>query len=171
MPSQGSFNVGEGSQAGSLAEDEEEDEFFDAEEGPATPRTPSRAARRSSGGGSSASASGSTGPGASSGTGTAAGGGEAAADALRPASVSGNPQGDLVRLCFVRIVPTSSRYTGTDVELVLQLSSLVFYCHRPTVAALMVFGTDLGAISSQLAGPAAPEAPAEVSSSCVRVGV
>ena len=46
------------------------------------------------------------------------------------------------------------RYTGVDVELSLQLSTLLFFCHRPTVAALMVLGTDLAAITALLAGPA-----------------
>jgi hypothetical protein len=55
------------------------------------------------------------------------------------------------------VVSLSARYTGVDVELSLQLSTLLFFCHRPTVAALMVLGTDLGAITTLLAGPAAAQ--------------
>lgn len=64
-------------------------------------------------------------------------------------------QQELVRLLFARYNPTSPNYTGLDVEVMLRLSTLVFYCNRPTVAALMVFGADLGAVNSLLAAPAA----------------
>lgn len=64
-------------------------------------------------------------------------------------------QQELVRLLFARYNPASTNYTGLDVEVTLRLSTLVFYCNRPTVAALMVFGTDLGAVNTLLAGPAA----------------
>jgi hypothetical protein len=64
-------------------------------------------------------------------------------------------QQELVRLLFARYNPLSTNYTGLDVEVTLRLSTLVFYCNRPTVAALMVFGTDLGAVNALLAGPAA----------------
>lgn len=63
-------------------------------------------------------------------------------------------KGELVRLLFARYNPSSTNYTGLDVEVVLRLSTLVFYCNRPTVAALMVFGTDLGAVNTLLAAPA-----------------
>jgi hypothetical protein len=61
---------------------------------------------------------------------------------------------ELVRLLFARYDPSSSNYSGLDVEVVLRLSTLVFYCNRPTVAALMVLGTDLSAINTLLAAPA-----------------
>lgn len=67
----------------------------------------------------------------------------------------GSEQQELVRLLFAKYNPTSSNYTGLDVEVVLRLSTLVFYCNRPTVAALMVFGTDLGAVNALLAAPSA----------------
>jgi hypothetical protein len=65
-----------------------------------------------------------------------------------------NGQQELVRLLFAKYNPTSTNYTGLDVDVVLRLSTLVFYCNRPTVAALMVFGTDLGAVNTLLAAPA-----------------
>lgn len=65
----------------------------------------------------------------------------------------GSGQHELVRLLFSQYNPTSTNYTGLDVDVVLRLSTLVFYCNRPTVAALMVFGTDLGAVNTLLAAP------------------
>jgi hypothetical protein len=64
-------------------------------------------------------------------------------------------QQQLVRLFFATHSPSGSSYRGVDVEVVLRLSSLAFYCNRPTVAALMVFGTDLSTVNSLLAGPPA----------------
>lgn len=61
---------------------------------------------------------------------------------------------ELVRLRFAQYSPNSNNYTGLDVEVLLKLSTLVFYCNRPTVAALMVFGTDLGAINTLLSSQA-----------------
>jgi len=83
---------------------------------------------------------------------TAGSSGAGGAHAAAPSQEQG--QQELVRLLFVRYNPTSSSYTGLDVEVVLRLSTLVFYCNRPTVAALMVFGTDLGAVNTLLAAPA-----------------
>jgi hypothetical protein len=71
------------------------------------------------------------------------------------AGAGSSEQQELVRLLFAKYNPTSSNYTGLDVEVVLKLSTLVFYCNRPTVAALMVFGTDLGAVNALLAAPTA----------------
>lgn len=79
----------------------------------------------------------------------------AAAATAAAGDQGGEDQQELVRLLFARYNPTSANYTGLDVEVVLRLSTLVFYCNRPTVAALMVFGTDLGAVNALLAGPAA----------------
>lgn len=76
----------------------------------------------------------------------------ASTDITPPGRDSGKEE--LVRLLFARYSPTSSNYTGLDVEVVLKLSTLEFYCNRPTVAALMVFGTDMGAINALLAAPA-----------------
>jgi hypothetical protein len=64
---------------------------------------------------------------------------------------------ELVRLLFAQYSPSSSNYNGLDVEVALKLSTLVFYCNRPTVAALMVFGTDLAAINTALAAPHAQQ--------------
>jgi hypothetical protein len=71
-----------------------------------------------------------------------------------PTGSGGGEQQELVRLLFAQYNPNSTNYTGLDVEVVLRLSTLVFYCNRPTVAALMVFGTDLGAVNALLATPA-----------------
>jgi vacuolar protein sorting-associated protein 13A/C len=71
-----------------------------------------------------------------------------------PAGADSSEQQELVRLLFAQYNPNSTNYTGLDVEVVLRLSTLVFYCNRPTVAALMVFGTDLGAVNALLAAPA-----------------
>jgi vacuolar protein sorting-associated protein 13A/C len=64
---------------------------------------------------------------------------------------------ELVRLLFAQYSPSSNNYNGLDVEVALKLSTLVFYCNRPTVAALMVFGTDLAAINTALATPVAAQ--------------
>jgi hypothetical protein len=39
-------------------------------------------------------------------------------------------QEELVRLLFAQYNPTSSSYSGLDVEVVLKLSTLAFYCNR-----------------------------------------
>lgn len=77
-----------------------------------------------------------------------------AAGGAAGAAEEGSGQHELVRLLFAKYNPTSTNYTGLDVDVVLRLSTLVFYCNRPTVAALMVFGTDLGAVNTLLAAPA-----------------
>lgn len=84
-------------------------------------------------------------------------GSSGAGGAHAAASSQDQGQQELVRLLFVRYNPTSSSYTGLDVEVALRLSTLVFYCNRPTVAALMVFGTDLGAVNTLLAAPSAAD--------------
>ena len=40
--------------------------------------------------------------------------------------------------------PESPEYKGLDAHLQTRLTSLLFFCNRPTVAALMCLGTDLG---------------------------
>jgi hypothetical protein len=67
----------------------------------------------------------------------------------RESTVPGNEQ--LVRLRFSRFSPTAPSYSGLDMEVGLTLSSLTFYCNRPTVAALMAFGADLATISTAVA--------------------
>lgn len=81
---------------------------------------------------------------------------EAGKDASSEARTPDGLKEELVKLLFARYSPTSSNYNGLDVEVVLKLSTLVFFCNRPTVAALMVFGTDLGAINALLAAPDDP---------------
>ena len=56
-----------------------------------------------------------------------------------------------MRLRFSRFSPTAPSYSGLDMEVGLTLSSLTFYCNRPTVAALMAFGADLATISTAVA--------------------
>jgi vacuolar protein sorting-associated protein 13A/C len=73
------------------------------------------------------------------------------------ADAAGEGGEELVRLLFAQYSPSSSNYNGLDVEVALKLSTLVFYCNRPTVAALMVFGTDLAAINTALAAPHAAQ--------------
>jgi vacuolar protein sorting-associated protein 13A/C len=73
---------------------------------------------------------------------------------------------ELVRLLFAQYRPSSSGYTGLDVEVALKLSTLVFYCNRPTVAALMVFGTDLAAINTALAAPQAAQQQVQYIACC-----
>jgi vacuolar protein sorting-associated protein 13A/C len=90
------------------------------------------------------------GPLASSSSSSSSKGTAAAADA-------GEGGEELVRLLFAQYSPSSSNYNGLDVEVALKLSTLVFYCNRPTVAALMVFGTDLAAINTALAAPHAQQ--------------
>jgi vacuolar protein sorting-associated protein 13A/C len=58
---------------------------------------------------------------------------------------------NVVRLGFITWSRESSKYSGLDTELTLTLSTLHLYCHRPTVAALMAFGTDMADIGSLLA--------------------
>ena len=40
--------------------------------------------------------------------------------------------------------PSSPDYANIDSELHMQLTSLYFFCNRPTIGALMGLGTDLG---------------------------
>ena len=57
--------------------------------------------------------------------------------------------------------PDSPEYSGLDAQLQTRLTSLLFFCNRPTVAALMCFGTDLGEAlkAGQLAEAPAPSQP------------
>ena len=56
--------------------------------------------------------------------------------------------------------PDSSEYLGLDAQLQTRLTSLHFFCNRPTVAALMCLGTDL--TDALKAGqPASAQAPAQ----------
>ena len=40
--------------------------------------------------------------------------------------------------------PGSGDYANVDSELRMRLTTLFFFCNRPTLGALMAFGTDLG---------------------------
>ena len=54
-------------------------------------------------------------------------------------------------LTFSSNSTTSSKYEGVDTEMALCLSTLYLHCHRPTLAALMSLGTDMGAAGTLLA--------------------
>ncbi|KAK9864527.1 hypothetical protein WJX84_002714 [Apatococcus fuscideae] len=62
--------------------------------------------------------------------------------------------------------PDSPEYSGLDAQLQTRLTSLLFFCNRPTVAALMCFGTDLGEAlkAGQLAKAPAPSQPRQLES-------
>lgn len=53
--------------------------------------------------------------------------------------------------------PEDPRYSGTDTELNMKLTSFWFFCNRPTVAALMRLGSDMAAAARD--GTAATPAP------------
>ena len=53
--------------------------------------------------------------------------------------------------------PGSAHYDNVDAAMDMQLTTLYFFCNRPTVAALMGLGTDLG---DAFKDPASPEAGA-----------
>ena len=48
------------------------------------------------------------------------------------------------KLDFQSWKPGSPQYANLDSALDMQLTTLYFFCNRPTVAALMAIGTDLG---------------------------
>ncbi|KAL4443584.1 hypothetical protein ABPG75_011321 [Micractinium tetrahymenae] len=61
---------------------------------------------------------------------------------------------DLAEFTFKLRQPGSPEYEGVDTSLDVSLSSLYFYCNRPTVAALITLGVDIGAVASAaFAGP------------------
>lgn len=45
---------------------------------------------------------------------------------------------------FATWKPSSDQYANVDTEVKLKLSTLCFFCNRPTLGALMGLGTDLG---------------------------
>ncbi|KAL4858517.1 Vacuolar protein sorting-associated protein 13C [Chlorella vulgaris] len=55
---------------------------------------------------------------------------------------------DLAEFTFKMRQPGSSEYEGVDTSLDVSLSSLYFYCNRPTVAALITMGLDVSAAAS-----------------------
>lgn len=121
-----------------------EDEFYDAVEAPESPRSSSGflSVKDVPGSLSRLGSSDRTGSGTLS-------------KAARPGSSTGGAiDTDLVRLYFARHNPQSSKYKGVDTEAALRMGSLVFYCSRPTVAALMVLGSDMGAINTLMAAAA-----------------
>ena len=54
---------------------------------------------------------------------------------------------DYPRLCHApcKMSDVPYRYTSVDGELNMQLTTLYFFCNRPTIGALMGIGTDLSA--------------------------
>ncbi|XP_076932508.1 uncharacterized protein LOC143598077 [Bidens hawaiensis] len=51
---------------------------------------------------------------------------------------------DFVSLTFVRRTPQSPDYDGIDTQMSIRMSKLEFFCHRPTIVALISLGIDLG---------------------------
>lgn len=61
--------------------------------------------------------------------------------------------------------PEDPRYSGTDTEMSMKLTSFWFFCNRPTVAALIRLGTDMAAAARDAdAAAAAPLTPAQAES-------
>lgn len=56
--------------------------------------------------------------------------------------------------------PDSAEYENVDSELRMRLTTLYFFCNRPTVGALMAFGGELG--DAFKAGDGQPEAEPEL---------
>ncbi|MFS7909478.1 putative vacuolar protein sorting-associated protein [Helianthus anomalus] len=51
---------------------------------------------------------------------------------------------DFVSLTFVQRTPQSLNYDGIDTQMSIRMSKLEFFCHRPTIVALISLGIDLG---------------------------
>ncbi|KAL4447306.1 hypothetical protein ABPG77_007339, partial [Micractinium sp. CCAP 211/92] len=58
------------------------------------------------------------------------------------------PSRDLAEFTFKLRQPGSPEYEGVDTSLDVSLRSLYFYCNRPTVAALITLGIDIGTVAS-----------------------
>lgn len=48
-----------------------------------------------------------------------------------------------VSLGFAKWSPFSKEYQGVDMELKVEFASILWECHRPTIAALISFGLDV----------------------------
>ncbi|KAJ9559357.1 hypothetical protein OSB04_013971 [Centaurea solstitialis] len=59
---------------------------------------------------------------------------------------------DFVSLTFSKRTPQSPDYDGIDTQMTIHMSKLEFFCHRPTVDALIGLGIDMGTASSGTSG-------------------
>ncbi|XP_071698618.1 uncharacterized protein [Rutidosis leptorrhynchoides] len=55
---------------------------------------------------------------------------------------------DFVSLTFLKRSPQSPDYDGIDTQMSIRMSKLQFFCHRPTIVALISLGIDMGTASS-----------------------
>nr|XP_043635621.1 uncharacterized protein LOC122606820 [Erigeron canadensis] len=55
---------------------------------------------------------------------------------------------DFISLTFLKRTPQSPDYDGIDTQMSISMSKLEFFCHRPTIVALISLGIDLGTASS-----------------------
>lgn len=60
----------------------------------------------------------------------------------------GNDDSDFVSLTFLKRTPQSPDYDGIDTQMSIHMLKLEFFCHRPTIVALISLGIDLGTASS-----------------------
>ncbi|KAD5802908.1 hypothetical protein E3N88_14268 [Mikania micrantha] len=55
---------------------------------------------------------------------------------------------DFISLTFLKRTPQSPDYDGTDAQMSIHMSKFEFFCHRPTIVALVSLGIDMGNASS-----------------------
>ncbi|KAI3677366.1 hypothetical protein L1987_86992 [Smallanthus sonchifolius] len=60
----------------------------------------------------------------------------------------GIDESDFLSLTFLKRTPQSADYDDTDAQMSICMSKLDFFCHRPTIVALVSLGIDLGNASS-----------------------
>ncbi|KAH7429919.1 hypothetical protein KP509_09G071400 [Ceratopteris richardii] len=61
--------------------------------------------------------------------------------------------GNFVTMLFEMRQFESSNYDGTDVKMSISMATLEFFCNRPTVVALIDFGSEISAIGEEQSGP------------------
>ncbi|XP_024982723.1 uncharacterized protein LOC112519038 isoform X5 [Cynara cardunculus var. scolymus] len=59
---------------------------------------------------------------------------------------------DFVSLTFSKRTRQSPDYDGIDTQMTIRMSKIEFFCHRPTVVALIELGIDMGTASSGTSG-------------------
>jgi len=70
-----------------------------------------------------------------------------------------NQEEDLAEFALKLRRPDSKEYEGVDTALDVTLNTLYFYCNRPTIAALITMGLDVGAVASAVFGTSESEVP------------
>ncbi len=80
--------------------------------------------------------------------------------------IPGAPKHRAWVLDFESWKPDSPQYNGLDAQVETRLTSLLFFCNRPTVAALTCFGNDLGEAikAGQTAKPSPTSQPRQLES-------